>query len=69
MDAQRKAMLDQGMPEWQVTALLDLQAYYAGGQGGVVDSVLQNLLGRAPVTLDQFLAEFAAEFRPSAAVA
>ncbi|HTS28786.1 MAG TPA: SDR family oxidoreductase [Bryobacteraceae bacterium] len=63
LDQQRKAMLDQGMPEWQVTALLDLQAYYTGGQGGQVDNVLSGLLGRAPVTLAQFLAEFAASFK------
>jgi uncharacterized protein YbjT (DUF2867 family) len=69
VDAQRKAMLDQGMPDWQVTALLDLQAYYTGGQGGTVDGVLEGLLGRAPNTMDQFLRESAAEFRGQAAKA
>ena len=68
-DAQRKAMLDQGMPEWQVTALIDLQSYYTGGQGGSVDTVLEKLLGRPPVKKDQFLAEVASEFRPRAAKA
>jgi len=60
--AQRKAMLDLGMPEWQVNALLELQQYYVNGQGGEVDGVLQQLLGRAPVTLDQFLEEFRDSF-------
>jgi len=69
VDAQRKAMLDQGMPDWQVTALLDLQEYYTGGKGGTVDGVLQRLLGRPSITMDKFLAEFAAEFRPQAAKA
>jgi uncharacterized protein YbjT (DUF2867 family) len=68
-EAQRKAMLDQGMPEWQVTALLELQEYYTGGQGGTVDGVLTALLGRAPLTMDQFLTEFAGEFRGNAAKA
>jgi uncharacterized protein YbjT (DUF2867 family) len=68
-EAQRKAMLDQGMPEWQVTALLDLQAYYTRGQGGTVDKVLEGLLGRPPITMDQFLTEFASEFRGQAAKA
>lgn len=68
-DAQRKAMLDQGMPEWQVTALLDLQRYYTGGQGGTEDTALENLLGRPPIKKDQFLAEVASEFRPQAAKA
>lgn len=66
-EAQRKAMLDQGMPAWQADALLDLQAYYIGGRGGDVDDLLRRLLGRAPITMDQFLAEFAGEFRSQAA--
>jgi uncharacterized protein YbjT (DUF2867 family) len=68
-EAQRKAMLEQGMPEWQVTALLELQEYYTGGQGGSLDKVLEELLGRPPITMDQFLKEFAAEFRGQAAEA
>jgi hypothetical protein len=67
VETQRKSMLEQGMPEWQVTALLDLQAYYTGGKGGTVDGLLQQLLGRPPVTMDKFLTEFAAEFRGQAA--
>jgi uncharacterized protein YbjT (DUF2867 family) len=62
-EAQRKAMLEQGMPEWQVTALLELQQYYTGGQGGAVDRVLEGLLGRPAITINRFLLEFAAEFR------
>lgn len=69
IDALRKAMLDQGMPEWQVTALLELQEYYTGGQGGTVDGVLMGLLGRAPVTMDQFLREHADEFKGQGAAA
>jgi uncharacterized protein YbjT (DUF2867 family) len=65
--AQRKSMLDLRMPEWQVDALLDLQRYYTGGQGGEVDDVLPNLLGRAPITVDQFLSEFRDSFREQAA--
>jgi uncharacterized protein YbjT (DUF2867 family) len=64
-ETQRKAMLDQGMPEWQADALLDLQAYYVSGKGGKVDGLLEQLLGRAPISMDQFLAEFANAFRIS----
>ena len=59
---QKQAMLDQHMPDWQVTALLDLQAYYTGGKGGDVDDVVSTVLGRAPAAMDQFLAEFAVSF-------
>jgi uncharacterized protein YbjT (DUF2867 family) len=64
--AQRKGMLDLGMPEWLVTALLDLQQYYTNGKGGEVTDVLPRLLGREPVRLDQFLEEFKSEFRAPA---
>ena len=67
LEAQRKAMLDQGMPAWQVDALVDLQEYYASGNGGAVDSLLPKLLGRPPITMEHFLAEFAGEFRNQAA--
>jgi uncharacterized protein YbjT (DUF2867 family) len=66
VEQQRQAMLDQGMPEWQVTALLDLQAYYTGGQGGAVDDVLANLLGRTPITMDEFVVEFRESFQARA---
>jgi len=67
VDAQRKAMSEQGMPEWQVSALIDLQAYYTASKGGETDDLLRRLLGRSPITMDQFLAEAAAEFREQAA--
>jgi uncharacterized protein YbjT (DUF2867 family) len=67
VEAQRKAMLDQGMPAWQVDALLDLQGYYTSGKGGTVDPLLQSLLGRSPITMDRFVAEFTGEFRSQAA--
>ena len=59
---QKQALLDQRMPDWLVTALLDLQAYYTGGKGGEVDDVVSTILGRAPRTMDQFLADFADNF-------
>jgi uncharacterized protein YbjT (DUF2867 family) len=68
-EAQRNAMLEQGMPAWQVDALLDLQEYYTSGKGGEVDQMLPTLLGRPPMTMDRFLGEFAAEFRTPAASA
>lgn len=67
-DAQRKAMLDLGMPDWQVTALLDLQQYYSKlHKGGEATHTLAKLLGRAPLTLDQFLQENQDSFRSQAA--
>lgn len=65
--AQRKAMLDAGMPEWQVSALLELQEYYVSGKCAEVTDVLQRLLARAPRTLDEFLGESKDSFRSQAA--
>ncbi len=62
-------MLELGMPEWQVSALLDLQAYYTGGKGAEVDDTLPKLLGQASRTMDQFLAEFADGFAEQRATA
>jgi uncharacterized protein YbjT (DUF2867 family) len=62
----RKSMLDSGLPEWHADALLDLQAYYSTGKGGKIDGLLEQLIGRPPLTMNQFLAEFANEFLPEA---
>jgi uncharacterized protein YbjT (DUF2867 family) len=65
--AQRKAMLDAGMPEWQVNAILELQEYYRSGACAEITDGLPNLLGRAPIRLDQFLEENKDSFRSQAA--
>jgi uncharacterized protein YbjT (DUF2867 family) len=68
--AQQKAMLDLGMPEWQVNALLELQQYYSVlGKGAEVTPPLQEFLGHAPRTLDQYLAENKEIFASQAASA
>ena len=69
LEAQRKAMLDQKMPDWQVTVLIDLQHYYINGEGGATDRTIADILGRPPATLDQFLIDSASEFRSQAAKA
>jgi uncharacterized protein YbjT (DUF2867 family) len=66
-DVQRKSMLEAGMPQWQVNDLLELQDYYISGKCAAVTDVLPNLLGRAPITLDQFLEENKDSFRGQAA--
>ena len=65
-EAQKRALLEQGMTEWLVKALLDLQQFYRNGKGGDTDGLLEKLLERAPITMDEFLNENAQEFRPQA---
>jgi uncharacterized protein YbjT (DUF2867 family) len=66
-DAQRKALSDMGMPDFMVAALLELQEYYASGKASKVDGTLESLIHRAPTKMDQFLREFADQFREQAA--
>jgi uncharacterized protein YbjT (DUF2867 family) len=67
--AQRDAMLGLGMPDWLVTALLDLQQFYQQGAGAKTDGLLRDLIERDPMTLDQYLTANAREFRDQAASA
>jgi len=66
-EAHQKAMLDVGMPVWQVTALIELQDYYVSGRAATVDTTVEKILGRPRRTMDAFLAENAGEFRGQAA--
>jgi len=67
--AYRDAMVGLGMPDWQVTALVGLHELYQQGGGAKTDSLLKSLIERDPVTLDQYLAANAQEFRAQAASA
>ena len=68
-EAQRKAMLDLGMPEWLVTAVLQLQEYYRTGRCATVDGTVAKLTGQPERGLDQYLRENAASFQTQAASA
>jgi uncharacterized protein YbjT (DUF2867 family) len=65
----RESMLQLGMPEWQVDALLELQRYYTGGGDGKVDDLVASTIGREPIHMDGFLSDFASEFREQAKTA
>lgn len=62
-EAQRLAMQGLGMPDWQINALLELGEYYASGNCAQVNTLLATLLGRASITLDQYLADNKEAFR------
>jgi uncharacterized protein YbjT (DUF2867 family) len=58
----RQSMLDAGMPDWLVGALVDLQRYYTEGRGGEMDDLVERVIGRPPLRVGQFLREFATAF-------
>jgi len=62
----KQAMLGTGMPEWQADALLELQRYYTEGGGAEVDETFKRAVGRDSRRLNQFLQEFATEFKQEA---
>ncbi len=67
-EAQRKAMLDLGMPDWQVNALLDLQRYYTvEKKGAEITPVLEQILGRSAIRMEQYVNENKDAFRSQAA--
>jgi uncharacterized protein YbjT (DUF2867 family) len=68
-EAQRKVLLDMGVPDFMVTALLELQEYYASGKASSVDGTLESLVHRAATKMDNFLNEFADQFREQTAKA
>lgn len=69
-ETQRNAMLDAGMPGWQIEALLDLQKYYTvEKKGAEITPVLAELLGRAPTQMEQYLNENRHAFRAQGASA
>jgi uncharacterized protein YbjT (DUF2867 family) len=67
-EAQRRAMLDLGMPDWQVNALLDLQRYYTvEKKGAEITPVLEQILGRPAIRMEQYVNENKDAFRSQAA--
>ena len=69
MSEQKKAMLSEGVPEWQAQDLLDLQDYYVQGNGGELNDDVQRITGHPPRNLDQFLIANASAFTKRAATA
>lgn len=65
----KKAMLAAGMPEWSVNAVLDLQRMYSRGGASMVDPTAAQVLGRAPISFEHFVRDYAAAFAPQAASA
>ncbi|RIJ36883.1 SDR family oxidoreductase [Pontibacter oryzae] len=53
--AAKKAMAEEGMPEWMADALLELYKVYKAGHAAKLTSTVQEVTGRKPHTMRQFL--------------
>ena len=65
----KKAILSAGAPEWSAEAMLDLQRFYRGGKASRVTDDVERLLGRKPITFDQFARDYVFAFREEERVA
>jgi len=52
-----KALLDGGMDATMAQALAELHATFTAGYGGDIPSDLEKILGRSPISFDQFVAD------------
>lgn len=65
----KKAILSAGTPEWSAEALLDLQRFCREGKASYVTDDVARLLGRSPITFEQFARDYAFAFRGEERVA
>ena len=54
LSAAGDSMRQAHMPEWNVKALMDLYAYFATGKAALVTDTVRQLLGRPPISFEQF---------------
>jgi uncharacterized protein YbjT (DUF2867 family) len=65
----KKAILSAGTTEWSAEAMLDLHRFYRGGKASRVTDDVERLLGRKPITFDQFGRDYAFAYRDEERVA
>jgi|SRR5215470_10597976 len=63
VDQFKQALLSAGVPEWSSDALIDLQRFYARGGASGVTSDVEQVLGRKPISFEQFSRDYIDAFR------
>jgi len=65
----KEALLAAGVPEWNADALIDLQRLYREGKAATVTGDVEEILGRKPISFEQFCRDYknAFEVREQAA--
>ncbi|MBL4681854.1 MAG: SDR family NAD(P)-dependent oxidoreductase [Pseudomonadales bacterium] len=54
-DDVKKNLMESGQPEWHIKLLLQFNQAFIEGQGDIVNTVAEEILGRAPTSLKKFL--------------
>ncbi len=62
----KQALLGAGVPEWSANALVDLQHLYREGGASKVTGDVEKLLGRRPVSFEQFSRDHVSAFQRAA---
>jgi uncharacterized protein YbjT (DUF2867 family) len=62
-EAARKRMLESGLPEWNVTGMIELVEDYRRGNGTKVTQTVRDVTGREPYTYEQFARDHVDVFR------
>jgi uncharacterized protein YbjT (DUF2867 family) len=60
--AARDGMLQAGLPQWQVDALMELHAINKQSLWSAVTSDIENIIGRPPTSFEQFARDYATRF-------
>ena len=61
-EAMRDAVLGLGFPEWQADGLVEDYAHYRRGEAEAVTSGVQDAIGKAPRSFEEFARDYAAMF-------
>src|ERR687890_1545092 len=61
-EAMREALLGLGFPEWQAEGLVEDYAHYRRGEAEAVTSGVQDAIGKAPRSFEEFSSDYAAMF-------
>jgi uncharacterized protein YbjT (DUF2867 family) len=64
VDQYKQALLAAGVPEWSANALIELQQFYARDGASAVTRDVEQLLGRKPISFEQFSRDYVDAFRP-----
>jgi uncharacterized protein YbjT (DUF2867 family) len=67
LEETRRRLIDDSTPEWLADDLIRLYRQFEDGEGARITDDVSRLTGRAPITFDQFIRDYAEVFRGTAA--
>jgi len=65
-DQYKQAVIGAGVPEWSANAVTDLQRFYREGGASTVTRDVEQLLGRKPISFEQFSRDYKEAFQRAA---